>query len=123
MMEAYMDESGIHGGYCKAVRCGGFCWGRRQWVSFEKQWAELLKEFGVPEDVGFHANKFFKKDKSGERFGVFRGWGDDKAKDFLDGLLTIIESHRLYATGGSVDLTYFYSLPHNMKCWLTGGEL
>ena len=71
-MEVYADESGIHGG-SKMCVLAGFSGGRRKFIALEKEWASVLKQFGVPAEKGFHAKTFFKVDHNGKRFSVYEG--------------------------------------------------
>lgn len=119
-MEVYADESGIHSDSTRCV-VAGYTGGKNQWRAFEPQWKATLKEFGVPAHVGVHAKTFFKKSKGGKRFGPYEGWSDAKADQFLERLITIIRSHRIYPVGGYLDITYFTSLSMNKRKWLTGG--
>ena len=60
VLEAYLDESGIHG---SAPWCliAGFVASSRQWAWFENRWAKRTTE------AEFHAKEFFARDQAGRR--------------------------------------------------------
>ncbi len=119
-MEVYADESGIHAGSKRFV-LAGFAGGRNSLQAFEGQWASILKQFQIPDDVGFHAKTFFARSASGRRFGVYDGWSDKQAERFLYGLVDCVLSHKMYPVGASINLPFFNSLSYNLRRWLTGG--
>jgi hypothetical protein len=119
-MEVCADESEIHGGSRRCV-VAGFAGGRRKVVALEKRWREILSQFKIAEDIGFHAKTFFKRSASGRRFGPYEGWSDQQARDFVAQLVKAVTDVTLYPVGGGVDMQYFNSLSHNLRRWLTGG--
>ncbi len=46
VLEAYLDESGTHGG-SPVVCVGGYVGNRKEWYSFDKEWHPKLKKAGV----------------------------------------------------------------------------
>jgi hypothetical protein len=56
MLQAYLDESGIHEG-ASIFAIAGYFGGPGQWRKFEILWQETLTKFGIPLD-GFHGNHF-----------------------------------------------------------------
>src|SRR5271166_2672068 len=87
MLQAYMDDSGSHD---RAPVCtlAGYFGGWRRWGEFEASWGATLKKYGVCE---FHAKRFWKRDKEGRRLDCYKDWSDDRANEFIDELLTVIE--------------------------------
>ena len=119
-MEVYADESGIQAGSKRFV-LAGYAGGRNSLKSFEREWAATLKQYQIPEDVGFHAKSFFKRSANGRRFGVYEGWSDKKADQFLQGLVDCVLAHKMYPVGASIEMSLFNSLSYNLRRWLTGG--
>jgi hypothetical protein len=119
-MEVYADESGIHNGSKRCV-LAGYAGGRRKLLELEKKWDSVLKEFGIPSDVGFHAKTFFKTGRDGKKFGVYSGWSESKAEDFLDEIVNAIRNSQVNPVAGAIDIEYFNSLSYNLRRWLTGG--
>src|ERR1035437_3633853 len=93
-MEAYFDESGIHGGSkrCVIAGCSG---GRQKFKQFEARWRSLLFDFGIPETEGFHSKSFFKQDRWGNRFGIYRDWSESRSYEFLDSVVDAIQEQKL----------------------------
>jgi hypothetical protein len=83
MVEAYMDESGIHEGAHVCVVAG--YWGSvKKWVRFESSWKEILNDAKEPSLKEIHSTDFWYSD--GRRKGVFALWSDDKADRFISDL-------------------------------------
>jgi hypothetical protein len=120
-MEVYLDESGIHSGSKRCV-LAGYSGGARKLKELEARWSTLLSKFKIPEREGFHAKTFFKRSPTGKRFGIYSGWTDQRAQDFIREAVHAINANGLTAVGGAVDIAYFNSLSHNLRRWLTGGE-
>jgi hypothetical protein len=61
MIDAYLDEAGIHDG---AAICfvAGFFGGRGQWKRVARAWEKVLKRYGIPLD-DFHALDAAKRRK------------------------------------------------------------
>ncbi len=59
MIDAYLDESGIHDGAAICVIAGYFA-GRGWWRRFEKRWRKTLDSFGFPMEK-FHAKDLLKE--------------------------------------------------------------
>jgi hypothetical protein len=119
-MEVCVDESGIHGGSKRCV-VAGLAGGRNDINTLESKWAEILREFSVPSEVGFHAKTFFRKNSNGQRFGPYTGWSDQKSLDLIAQLVSSVTDLDLKPVGGGVFIEYFNSLSHNLRRWLTGG--
>ncbi len=58
MIDAYLDESGIHDGAAICV-IGGFFGGSKQWGQLEKEWPKVLARYGVQLHE-FHAKDMLK---------------------------------------------------------------
>lgn len=91
MLTAYVDDSGTHE---KSPNCviGGYWGGAKEWSQFEAQWKRVLASEGIEE---FHANEFWPR-FNGQRIGPYKGWSDERHRSFIDRLLTIIESRKVY---------------------------
>src|SRR6266481_3431853 len=77
MMEAYLDESGIHAG-AKVCVVAGYYGSHKNWKAFEAQWNKVLSSYPEVASEGFHAKHFFGRDKAGNRVKEYKGWSDDK---------------------------------------------
>jgi hypothetical protein len=119
-MEVCVDESGIHGGSKRCV-VAGLAGGRNDIVALESRWKDILQEFHIPPEVGFHAKTFFRRGKNGQRYGPYAGWSDQQAIDFAGNLVASVTDLELKPVGGAVSIEYFNSLSHNLRRWLTGG--
>ncbi len=96
----YADESGIHSDapYCVV---SGWIASPRQWKLFEESWTRTLQAYSVSE---FHAHDFFGR--RAKPSGHYCDWSGDKAKVFIDELMSAINQHRLYPIGGAVDSSF-----------------
>src|SRR5229473_1114245 len=88
MIQAYLDESGIHDG-AGVCAIAGYFGGPGQWKKLGSEWREVIRRHNVPE---FHAKEFWGFAPNGERVGPYRGWSKLKADVFLDQLVRTIES-------------------------------
>lgn len=92
MLQAYVDDSGTHDGSHNTVLAG--YWGRaHQWRKFEKAWKAVLDSEGLAE---FHAKEFWPRIPDVGRIGVYRDWSDERHASFIDRLLAVIESSKIY---------------------------
>ena len=67
MLEAYMDESGIHDGAHACVITG--YWGHeRRWRRFEDEWKKILVAADEPALTEFHSVDFWKPDGTRKDF-------------------------------------------------------
>jgi hypothetical protein len=95
MIEAYMDESGIHEGAHVCVVAG--YWGlTKKWKRFESQWSQIIEGAKEPTLKEFHSTKFWYAD--GTRKGIFAQWDDSKAEEFVDDLVSCIVETNLFPT-------------------------
>ncbi|MHB8516093.1 MAG: hypothetical protein ACYDCT_12020 [Dehalococcoidia bacterium] len=113
---AYADESGIDSrrGYCVVA---GYVGSPRQWDRFKTEWGHALGK--VP---AFHSKRFFGRDENGGRLDHYRGWSEKDADNFINGLLSVIQRHRLTPVGGAIDLSAFNALSVGERRFLTGGH-
>ncbi len=113
-----MDESGIHDGATVCV-VAGYYGTHAAWNNFEGQWRRILRDHHI-EEVGFHAKRFWKKMKGGERVSPYTGWSDDKAKKFLERLVQAIVRNRIFPFGYGVVVEHWNALPLNARKLMTG---
>ena len=98
MMQAYMDDSGSHANSHNCV-IGGYFGGVNEWRRFERQWKPILEEYRISE---FHSRKFWARNYKRELVGEYKGWSDRKHREFLDKLLKVIESRKIYPFASGV---------------------
>jgi hypothetical protein len=104
MLEAYIDESGIHGDATVCVVAGYF--GRRnQWRHFERTWREVLNQFDFPLS-DFHAKDQIKQSVH---------------KPMMLELSRTISKYQIYPVSRIIAVDDFKSLSPEHKKWLTGG--
>lgn len=120
MIEAYMDESGIHDGAHVCVIAG--YWGKvKQWKPFEKRWREILRHADEPTLKEFHSTEFWNAE--GHRKGVFTRWSDAKADKFIDDLVTCIVETKIFPTSSVLVVDEWKKLNKNERTFLTGGRI
>ena len=100
MLIAYMDESGTHDAEGKqpgaqVAAVAGYVASYKQWVKFQRAWKGVLKTF--------HVNVYHAKDCA-HRVREFKGWSDDKRKNFHIALTEVINTSGLRGLGGLVPL-------------------
>jgi hypothetical protein len=115
MIEAYLDESGIHDGAAVCVIAGYFG-GRGQWKRFETSWRSALAKFDVPLHE-FHAKDFMK------RTGFFYGWPLQKQSDLKYALATAIIEYKIYPVSTGVIISDFYACSEPQRRFLTGAKI
>ncbi len=121
MIQAYLDESGIHDGAAICVIAGYF--GGPGWMrKLGENWTRVLREYNVPE---FHAKEFWALDPDGHRASrAYRGWSDSKAAAFINTLLTIIEScTKIHPVASVVVVESFTKLTLNQRRFITGAHI
>lgn len=97
MMQAYMDDSGSHENSHNCVLAGYFG-GIFEWRKFEIQWKKILARYRVNE---FHAKRFWAAVK-GSPVSEYRRWEKRKLLEFLDRLLSVVESRKIYPFASGV---------------------
>jgi hypothetical protein len=115
MIDAYLDESGIHDGAPICVIAGYFG-GSGQWRKFEQDWRDLLEGAEVPLEE-FHAKDLIK------RRGFFLKWGNDKHAQFLNGIAETICRYKIYPVSQSLILKDFNALSLGEKKFFTGARI
>lgn len=119
MVEAYMDESGIHDGAHVCVIAG--YWGsKKNWIRFEKRWREILNAANEPPLKEFHSTDFWHEDDS--RKGVFAKWSDAKADKFIHDLITCIVDAKIIPTDATLVVSEWNKLNLDERRFLTGGH-
>ncbi|MGA2389584.1 MAG: DUF3800 domain-containing protein [Candidatus Sulfotelmatobacter sp.] len=118
MVEAYMDESGIHDGAHVCVIAG--YWGsEKKWNRFEKRWPAILKGANEPTLREFHSVNFWNS--KGERHGVFARWSDTKADKFIANLIACIVETKIFPTSAMLVMEEWGKLNKDERKFLTGG--
>jgi hypothetical protein len=119
MVEAYMDESGIHDGAHVCVIAG--YWGSvKKWIRFEQRWSEILKAANEPTLKEFHSTDFWCAD--GTRKGLFASWSDAKADTFIDDLVSCIADTKITPTDATLVVNEWNKLNMDERRFLTGGR-
>ena len=120
MIQAYLDETGIHEG-AGVCAIAGYFGGPGQWKKQGREWDKILKRYNVDE---FHAKRFWAFDKEGKRVGPYKDWAIAKADTFLDELVSTIENNpKLHPVSAVVVMEHWNRLSHNQRRFLTGGRL
>lgn len=118
MIEAYMDESGIHDGAHVCVVAG--YWGlTKKWKRFESQWSQIIEGAKEPTLKEFHSTKFWYAD--GTRKGIFAQGDDSKAEEFVDDLVSCIVETNLFPTSAVLVIEDWKKLNKYERMFLTGG--
>lgn len=118
MVEAYMDESGIHDGAQLCVIAG--YWGNvRKWKRFEQTWKQIIKDTGEPTLKEFHSTEFWSGD--GSRKGIFAQWSDEKAERFINDLANCIVESNIFPTSAALVISDWDKLNKAERMALTGG--
>jgi hypothetical protein len=116
MIDAYLDESGIHDG---AVVCviAGYFGGRGKWRKFEDDWKQLLRDFKVPMEK-FHAKSFFPYPKPG---GFFHNEWKGDYKAFHGAIAETIARHRkIHPVSAGIIVPDFKSFSLDERKFMTG---
>jgi hypothetical protein len=106
MIDAYLDESGIHDGAAVCVIAGYFG-GQGQWRKFEKLWRGILKEAKFPLEK-FHAKDLVKNMA--------------KHGGLLFQLADAIAKYKIYPVSSSVVVSDFNSYSLGQRKFLTGAR-
>ena len=120
MIEAYLDESGIHDGASVCV-VAGYYGTQAAWRKFEKEWNKLIADYPELTDRGFHAKDFFRRE-NGKRVGVYETWDDEKARKFLDRLVQCVMRNRVFPITFAIIVGDFKRLSLINRKWLTGAK-
>jgi hypothetical protein len=107
MIEAYLDESGIHAG-AKVCVIAGYFGGPGQMKRFEKAWCETLKRYSFPVE-DFHAKDLIKSPKH---------------KPMLESLARVAgEQPKVYPVAYGIVVDDFYSFSLDERKFLTGATI
>lgn len=118
MLQAYVDDSGSHDGSHNMVLAG--YWGRvHQWKKFEQAWKAVLDSEGIDE---FHAKKFWPRIPGKGRVRPYHDWSDERHASFIDRLLAVIESSKIYPFACGVVAAEWDNLEVEAKTILTVQE-
>lgn len=119
MLEAYMDESGIHEGAHVCVIAG--YWGsKKKWERLEKRWPEIIRSANEPTLKEFHSSEFWNS--KGDRRGVFANWSDEKADKFINDLVACIVDSGLFATSAALVTEEWKKRTREERMFLTGAQ-
>jgi hypothetical protein len=115
MIDAYLDEAGIHDG---APMCliSGFWGGRGQWRKVENAWRKVLHRYDVPIDE-FHALQAVKRRK------LFQGMDDKTHARFMMDLVNSIIPFKIYPIMCGIVVDDFNGLPIKQRRFLTGAQI
>jgi hypothetical protein len=112
VLHAYLDESGkLKDPRETASAVGGIISSVDKLTDLEKRWKAVLSlpQFNVTQ---LHMNNLYSST------GEFDGWDEDKRRDFLDRLLTIMNDCCIKYLGAVVPLASFKALPQVAKAKL-----
>jgi len=121
MVEAYLDESGIHEN-AKACVVAGFYGSQAAWRKFEKQWQAVISDYPELHKQGFHAKVFYGRTEKRERLGPFQGWSYDKWRKLQDRLVEVIHRNRIFPIAHATVVADFLALKLETRQWLTGAQ-
>jgi hypothetical protein len=115
VLEAYLDESGIHEG-AEVCLIGGYFAGAGQWKKCEKLWERVLSEHDVPLEK-FHAKDLVKCT------GFFHGWSNGDSYSLQFALAETVAQYKIYPVAQGVVVTDFFKLSLSERRFMTGAVL
>jgi hypothetical protein len=115
MIDAYLDESGIHDGAAICVVAGYFG-GPGQWKKFAADWRKTLNEAEVPLEK-FHAKDLIRRN------GFFSDWSDEKHGSFISAVGHAICRYKLFPVSQAVVVADFNSLTQGQRKAFTGATV
>jgi hypothetical protein len=115
MIDAYLDESGIHKGASMCVIAGYFA-EPREWKKFESDWRSLLSAHLV-KMPDFHAMDLFKKR------GAFHGWGEKSYRRFVGEVLDTILRYKVFPISAGIIVDDFNSFTVEERRYMTGATV
>jgi hypothetical protein len=115
MVEAYLDESGIHDG-APVCLIAGYFGSKSQFIKFEGLWEKRLDSFEIPLEE-FHAKDFVK------RQGFFLGWEESRWQKCMETLAEAIVKYKIHPVSYGIIVGDFYSFSYNQRRFLTGATL
>jgi Protein of unknown function (DUF3800) len=104
MIDAYIDESGIHDG-AEVCLLAGYFGGRGQWRKFDKAWQRVLRDFDLE---SFHAKDVVKRRDSA---------------DLLWGLANVVAQNKICPVAFGVVVQDFFKFTLTERRFLTGATL
>jgi hypothetical protein len=115
MIDAYLDETGIHDG---APMCfiSGFFGRREEWKKVDDSWRLVLDKYNVPLDK-FHALEVVKRRK------LFMNWEGQAHSQFMNELAGAVTEFSVYPVSFGIVNDDFYSFSENQRRFLTGMEV
>lgn len=117
MLDAYLDESGVHD-QAKICVIAGYFGGSGQWRRFEKDWRALLAAFDVPME------KFRAKDLFPNPCGFFHGWNRTRHTNFLNAVAsTIAAQPKINPVGFGIVVQDFFTYSENVRRFFTGANM
>lgn len=119
MIEAYMDESGIHDG-AHVCAIAGYWGSVRKWKRFEERWKKIIADAAEPSMKEFHSTEFWNSE--GKRKGVFANWSNAKADKFIDDLTACIVESRIYPASAMLEVDAWNRLNQYERKFLTGAK-
>jgi len=108
----FFDESGIQEGSQSCV-VAGYMGSVRQCLLFDEGWRRELGKFDLPE---FHAKRFFSRHAR-----PFCDWPPTQRLELLQGLLNVINLHRVTPIGAVIDVLEFQRRTLAERRFFTGG--
>jgi hypothetical protein len=111
-LEAYLDESGIHGG-SEVYIVAGFFGKKGAWRRLETEWRRTHAEFRVPLEE-FRAKKLMKRE------GVFRGLTRERHEEFVNALARAIADSRIHPLCYGIFVADFFKFSLIERRFLTG---
>jgi hypothetical protein len=114
-LKAVFDESGIHDGSSICV-IAGYVGSLNEWRRFDSSWQDHAKA------PGFHAKRFFARDKAGQSVPPYVGWDNARRRDYLARLLDAVGSLKLHPVGALVDVRAFRGYTEDERRFITGGH-
>jgi hypothetical protein len=115
MLEAYVDESGIHGG-AHALVVAGFWGSRGPWSKFERAWRSALRSHGFVLEQ-FHARNLLN------RCPPFEQLDEKDFGSLQDKLLRAIEKAQIHPFAVGIVVGDFRGFSVEERRWLTGAPL
>lgn len=114
MIDAYLDESGIHDGAAVCVIAGYFA-GKGKWKRFEEDWRKLLADFKIPMER-FHAKSLVPEPK-----GWFLEHWTGNHQSLLDGIAYTIAQHKkIHPVSAGIVVNDFKGFSLDERRYLTG---
>jgi hypothetical protein len=120
MVEAYLDESGIHDG-AHVCSIAGFWAMKKRWVAFDRCWKKVLEDADTPSLNEFHGHEFWGR-RNGKRVSPYEKWDDSKADRFIEELLSCIVEHKVTPMAATLVVSEWRKLNKNERMLLTGGK-